>query len=166
MKQPLISLIAAMANNRVIGKDNQMPWHLPADLGHFKAVTLGKPIIMGRKTYESIGRPLPGRKNIVLSRDGNCKIEGCECVTSLEEALSLVSGVNEVMIIGGGYLYEQTLTQANRLYLTFIDLNVDGDTHFPEYEHLRLREIKREKHLKDEKNPYNYQFVDFDVERS
>ena len=161
MNKPLISLIVAMANNRVIGKDNQMPWHLPADLGHFKAVTLGKPIIMGRKTYESIGRPLPGRKNIVISRNADYSLEGCETVCSLEEALDLVNDVEEVMIIGGGYLYSQTLPQADRLYLTFIDLDVDGDTQFPEFEHLRLKEVKREKHLKDEKNPYDYEFVDF-----
>ena len=150
-----------MANNRVIGKDNQMPWHLPADLGHFKAVTLGKPIIMGRKTYESIGRPLPGRKNIVISRDEDYRLEGCETVCSLEKALDLVKNVEEVMIIGGGYLYAQTLPQADRLYLTFIDLDVDGDTQFPEFEHLSLKEVKREKHLKDEKNPYDYAFIDY-----
>jgi len=164
--EPIISLIAAMANNRVIGKDNQMPWHLPADLGHFKAVTLGKPIIMGRKTYESIGRPLPGRKNIVISRDKDYKIEGCETACSLEEAIKLVKDSEEIMIIGGGYLYSQTLPKADRLYLTFIDLNVDGDTQFPEYKHLSLSEIKREKHFKDEKNPYDYQFVDFTVNKA
>ena len=163
MSKPLVSLIVAMAKNRVIGKDNEMPWHLPADLGHFKAVTLGKPIIMGRKTYESIGRPLPGRKNIVLSRDKNYFLEGCETVSSLEEALLLVSDVEEVMIIGGGFLYEQTISFADKLYLTFIDLDVDGDTLFPEFEKLNLKEIKREKHLKDEKNPYDYEFVDFRI---
>ncbi len=163
MKRPLISLIAAMANNRVIGKENQMPWHLPADLGHFKNVTLGKPIVMGRKTYESIGRPLPGRTNIILTRDRDYKIEGCEHAGSLEEALALLKDVEEVMIIGGGYLYSQTISQADRLYLTFIDLDVDGDTQFPEFEHLQLEEVKREKHLKDEKNPYDYEFVDYVV---
>ncbi len=163
MSKPLISLIVAMANKRVIGKDNEMPWHLPADLGHFKSKTLGKPIIMGRKTYESIGRPLPGRKNIVMSRDKNYSLEGCETVTSLQEALLLVSDVEEVMIIGGGFLYEQTISFADRLYLTFIDLDVDGDTLFPDFEKLNLKEIKREKHLKDEKNPYDYEFVDFRV---
>ena len=165
MNKPIISLIAAMANNRVIGKDNEMPWHLPADLAHFKAVTLGKPIIMGIKTYESIGRPLPGRKNIVISRNNSYTLEGCETVSSLEKAMELVSDVEELMIIGGGYLYSQTLSQADRLYLTFIDLDVDGDTQFPEFEHLELTEVKREKHLKDEKNPYDYQFVDFVVKQ-
>ena len=161
MSKPIISLIAAMAQNRVIGKGNEMPWHLPADLGHFKAVTLGKPIIMGRKTYESIGRPLPGRVNIVISSNAQYSLEGCETVTSLEEAIKLVEDVEELMIIGGGFLYSQTLAQADRLYLTFIDLDVEGDTKFPEYEHLNLKEVKREKCLKDEKNPYDYEFVDY-----
>ncbi len=165
MHKPIISLIAAMANNRVIGKENQMPWHLPADLGHFKTVTMGKPVIMGRKTYESIGRPLPGRKNIVISRDENYRLEACETAVSLEEAMALVDDVEELMIIGGGYLYSQTIPQADRLYLTFIDLDVDGDTHFPPFEQLKLREVKREKHLRDEKNPYDYEFVDFVVDR-
>ncbi len=165
MHKPLISLIAAMANNRVIGKDNQMPWHLPADLGHFKSITLGKPVVMGRKTYESIGRPLPGRKNIVISHDKDYKLEGCETVSSLKDALALVSDAQEVMIIGGGYLYDLTLSIADRLYLTFIDLDVEGDTQFPDYKQLRLTEVHRESHLKDEKNPYDYQFVDFVVKQ-
>ena len=166
MNKPIISLIAAMAKNRIIGKDNQMPWHLPADLGHFKAVTLGKPIIMGRKTYESIGRPLPGRTNIVMSRDKDYKIEGCKTVTSLEDAIKLVQDVDEIMIIGGGFLYTQCIPQADKLYLTFIDLDVEGDTQFPQFEHLSLIELKREKHIKDEKNPYDYEFVDFLVEKN
>ena len=166
MGKPLISLIAAMANNRVIGKNNQMPWHLPADLGHFKAVTLGKPVIMGRKTYESIGRPLPGRRNIVISRNADYKVEGCETAVSLKDAMELVNEAEELMIIGGGHLYSQAMPLADRLYLTFIDLDVDGDTLFPKFEHLNLTEVKREKHRKDEKNPYDYQFVDFTVAHS
>ena len=166
MHKPIISLIAAMAKNRIIGKDNQMPWHLPADLGHFKAVTLGKPIIMGRKTYESIGRPLPGRTNIVMSRNKDYKLEGCETVTSLEDAIKLVQDVDEIMIIGGGFLYTQCIPQADKLYLTFIDLDVEGDTQFPPFEDLNLTELKREKHLKDEKNPYDYEFVDFLVKKN
>lgn len=165
MRKPVISLIAAMANNRVIGKDNQMPWHLPADLGHFKAITLGKPVIMGRKTYESIGRPLPGRRNIVISRNGSYKAEGCETAVSLEDAMKLVDEVEELMIIGGGHLYSQAIPLAEKLYLTFIDLDVDGDTQFPQFDHLELTEVKREKHLKDEKNPYDYQFVNFTIDR-
>jgi dihydrofolate reductase len=166
MHKPIISLIAAMANNRVIGKNNQMPWHLPADLGHFKTVTLGKPVIMGRKTYESIGRPLPGRRNIIISRNGDYKIEGCDTAVSLEDAMKMVHGVEEIMIIGGGQLYSQAMSLADRLYLTFIDLDVDGDTQFPSFEHLDLTELKREQHHKDDKNPYDYQFVDFTVNRT
>lgn len=161
MNKPIISIIVAMAKNRVIGKDNQMPWHLPADLAHFKKVTLGKPIIMGRKTYESIGRPLPGRTNIVISRNSEYKLDGCKTVTSIEKALSLVQNEEEIFIVGGGHLYSELLPVANRLYLTFIDLEVDGDTQFPEFKHLNLKEGKREKHIKDEKNPYNYEFVDY-----
>ena len=164
MTQPIISLVAAMAKKRVIGKDNQMPWHLPADLAHFKAVTLGKPIIMGRKTYESIGRPLPGRKNIVISRNPDYRLDGCDTVTSLGAALALVSDSEEVMIVGCGFLYQQSIPMANKLYLTFIDLEVEGDTHFPEYEHLSLKVINRESHQADEKNPNPYEFVDFLVE--
>jgi dihydrofolate reductase len=163
MTKTIISLVAAMAKNRVIGKDNAMPWHLPADLKHFKAVTLGKPIIMGRKTYESIGRPLPGRQNIVISRNADYQLEGCDTVTSFEAAMKMVSHIEEVMIVGGGFLYSQVLPQANKLYLTFIDLEVDGDTQFPAYEHLSLKEVHRESHSADEKNPYNYDFVDYQV---
>ncbi|GLS89164.1 dihydrofolate reductase [Psychromonas marina] len=158
-----VSMIAAMANNRVIGLDNKMPWHLPADLQFFKRVTLGKPVIMGRKTYQSIGRPLPGRQNIVLSRDANLSIDGVECVQTLEQAQKLVGDVDEVMIIGGATIYEQFLAQADRLYLTFIDLETKGDTQFPDYlQSAQWQEVEREKHLKDEKNGYNYQFVTLD----
>lgn len=152
-----------MAKNRVIGKDNQMPWHLPADLKHFKAVTMAKPIVMGRKTYESIGRPLPGRQNVVISRNVDYQVEGCDVVNSIDEALELLAEIDEVMIIGGGFLYSQMIKQADNLYLTFIDLEIDGDTQFPEYEHLKLTETARVPHLSDEKNPYNYQFVDYEV---
>jgi len=160
---PIISLIAAMAKNRVIGKDNDMPWHLPADLGHFKTITLGKPIIMGRKTYESIGRPLPGRQNIVISSNPAYNLEGCDTVTSFDAALELTKDLEEVMIIGGGFLYKQTLFQANKLYLTFIDLDVQGDTFFPDFEVLNIKEVKRESFKKDDKNPYDYEFVDYQI---
>jgi dihydrofolate reductase len=158
-----ISMIAAMANDRIIGLDNKMPWHLPADLKFFKRVTLGKPVIMGRKTYQSIGRPLPGRKNIVITRDINLKIEGVECVQTLEQATSVVGDVDEVMIIGGATIYEQFLAQTDRLYLTFIDLKTKGDTQFPDYKEIaQWFEIERESHLKDEKNVHNYEFVTLD----
>jgi len=158
-----ISMIAAMAEDRIIGLDNKMPWHLPADLQFFKRVTLGKPVIMGRKTYQSIGRPLPGRKNIVLTRDSGLVIEGVECVQTLEQAMTLVGDVGEMMIIGGATIYEQFLAQADRLYLTFIELNTKGDTQFPDYKAAaNWQEVDREVHLKDEKNAHNYQFVTLD----
>ncbi|MDF5451904.1 dihydrofolate reductase, partial [Vibrio parahaemolyticus] len=113
----IISMIAAMADNRIIGKDNQMPWHLPADFAWFKRCTMGKPVVMGRKTYESIGRPLPGRLNIVISRDETLKIEGVTTVTSIEQALEVAGDVEEVMIIGGGAIYTTCLPMANKLYV-------------------------------------------------
>ncbi len=165
MKKPIISLIAAMAKNRVIGKDNKMPWHLPADLKHFKSVTMSKPIVMGRKTFESIGRPLPGRENVIISRNKNYAVDGCIVVHSIEDALTLLADYEEIMIIGGGFLYSQIIEQADKLYLTYIDLEIDGDTQFPEFEHLNLIEMNRAKHQKDEKNSYNYQFVDYQVSK-
>lgn len=153
-------MIAAMANNRVIGLDNNMPWHLPADLQHFKKVTTGKPVIMGRKTFESIGRPLPGRRNIIITRNENYSASGIETVTTPEAALDLVNEVEEVMIIGGGNIYQQFLPLATRLYLTFIDLAVEGDTQFPDYEAEANWQIVDEQQNKpDEKNQYSYKFV-------
>ena len=158
-----ISMIAAMAEDRIIGLDNKMPWHLPADLKFFKRVTLGKPVIMGRKTYQSIGRPLPGRKNIVLTRDENLVIEGVDCVQTIEQAQALLGDIDEVMIIGGATIYEQFLSKADRLYLTFIDLKTKGDTQFPDYQQIgQWSEVEREIHLKDEKNAFDCQFVTFD----
>ncbi|WP_435234669.1 type 3 dihydrofolate reductase [Psychromonas sp. PT13] len=160
-----ISMIVAMAENRVIGLDNKMPWHLPGDLKFFKRVTLGKPVIMGRKTYQSIGRPLPGRMNIVLTRDNDLHIEGVTCVQTVEQALALVADVEEVMVIGGATIYQQFLSKATRLYLTFIDLNVDGDTLFPDYQAIAdWNEIDREAHTADDKNAHNYQFVTLERE--
>ncbi|MBR9726403.1 type 3 dihydrofolate reductase [Shewanella intestini] len=129
-----IAMIAAMANNRVIGKDNKMPWHLPEDLRHFKELTLNKPVIMGRKTFESIGRPLPGRHNIVITRQGEYQPQGVTVVSSIDAALSLTQEAQEVVIIGGGQLYAKMLPQAEVLYLTQIHLDVEGDTHFPEWD--------------------------------
>lgn len=155
-----ISMIAAMAADRIIGLDNKMPWHLPADLQFFKRVTLGKPVIMGRKTYQSIGRPLPGRLNIVVTRDEGLKIDGVECVQTLAQATKLADDVDEVMIIGGATIYEQFLAQTDRLYLTFIDLKTEGDTQFPDYKEIaQWSEVERQSHVKDEKNIYNYEFV-------
>lgn len=156
-----ISMIAAMARDRVIGKDNQMPWHLPADLAHFKRVTLGKPILMGRRTFESIGRPLPGRRNLVISRNADYAPEGVEVFSSLEAVLSSLDEggeVEELMVIGGGNLYRQLLNQADILYLTQIDLNVEGDTRFPAYEAQEWHCVASEAHQPDEKNPHAYRF--------
>ena len=154
----IISMIAAMANDRIIGKDNQMPWHLPADFNWFKRCTMGKPVVMGRKTYESIGRPLPGRQNIVISRDSNLSIDGVDVVTSIEQALEVAGNVEEVMIIGGGSIYEACLPKANRLYVTYIDAQIEGDTQFPDWGD-GWRESAQENYSADEKNAYDMRFV-------
>ncbi|HAS63563.1 MAG TPA: type 3 dihydrofolate reductase [Vibrio sp.] len=154
----IISMIAAMADKRVIGKDNQMPWHLPADFAWFKRCTLGKPVVMGRKTYDSIGRPLPGRQNIVISRDSNLSIEGVVTVTSIEQALQVAGDVEEVMVIGGGAIYSACLPLANKLYITHIDARVEGDTQFPAWSDAFV-ESYSESYLADEKNAYNMRFV-------
>lgn len=160
---PIISIIVAMAKNRVIGKDNDMPWgRLPIDLRHFKLVTEGNPIIMGRKTYESIGRPLPKRRNIVLSRN-KTEIKGCEVVSSLEEALELVKNEKEVFIIGGGYLYKEALNIADKLFLTHIDAEFEGDTFFPKYEHLNFYEIDHFHAAKNYENDYTCDFVELEI---
>ena len=117
-----ISLVVAKSKNNVIGKNNQLPWHLPADLKHFKNLTMGKPIIMGRKTFDSIGKPLPGRRNIIISHQPNLFIDGCEVFHSIDDALSALKNETEVMIIGGANLYAQTIERASRLYLTEIDV--------------------------------------------
>ncbi|MBB1506012.1 type 3 dihydrofolate reductase [Pseudoalteromonas sp. SG41-1] len=158
-----ISMIAAMAKNRVIGQDNDMPWHLPADLQHFKAVTMNKPVIMGRKTFESIGRPLPGRRNIVISRNTDYTAVGVDVVTSPEAAISLLCESDEVMVIGGGNVYQQFLKSADTLYLTFIDLDVAGDTQFPDYEQSANWQVVEELYNQpDDKNIYGYKFVTLD----
>ncbi|MNQ68621.1 Dihydrofolate reductase type 3 [compost metagenome] len=134
-----LALIAALADNRVIGIDNRLPWHLPADLKHFKAVTLGKPIIMGRKTWDSLGRPLPGRLNLVVSRQVGLTLEGAEVFASLPAAIARADewaraqGVAELMLIGGAELYAQGLPLAQRLYLTRVHLQPDGDAFFPAF---------------------------------
>lgn len=141
MKKTLpLSLIAALAQNRVIGVDNSMPWHLPADFKYFKAMTLGKPIIMGRKTWDSLGRPLPGRLNLVVSRQAGLQLEGAEVFASLDDAVeraeawALEHGVDELMLIGGAQLYAQGLAHADRLYLTRVALSPVGDAWFPEFD--------------------------------
>mgnify|MGYP003384510690 CR=1 FL=1 len=160
----ILSMIVATADNNIIGKDNTMPWHLPADLAYFKKMTLGKPIIMGRKTYESIGRPLPGRRNIVISRDESYVAEGIDTVTSVEHALALVDGsdgsqaVKEIMVIGGGAIYKHCLPNADRLYVTHIKAKVDGDTQFPNYDNASWQKTSSELRSSDEKNAYDLNF--------
>ncbi|NHN77804.1 dihydrofolate reductase [Azotobacter chroococcum] len=147
-----LALIAAVAANGVIGRDNKMPWHLPADLRHFKASTLGKPIVMGRKTWDSLGRPLPGRLNLVVSRQPGLALEGAETFASLEAALSRADawgraqGAGEIMLIGGAQLYAQALPLAERLYLTRIDLAPQGDACFPAWDSADWRLASREEH--------------------
>ena len=164
----LISMIAAMANNRVIGADNAMPWHLPADLKHFKKITLGKPIIMGRKTYVSIGKALPGRLNIVVSSDIDFSPTDATVVQSCEQAIDVAAEYcrkqkienPEVMIIGGGTIYKHFLAFCHRLYLTHIELDVDGDTYFPDYAATYdWQEIDNEAHQAELSTPYAYRFV-------
>jgi len=163
----ILSMIVATAENNIIGKDNDMPWHLPADLAYFKKVTLGKPIIMGRKTYESIGRPLPGRRNIVISRDENYIPQGkgaerVNVVTSVEQALALVEGseetIPEIMVIGGGAIYKHCLPNADRLYVTHIKATIEGDTQFPSYDDGSWQKISSELRESDEKNIYDLDF--------
>ena len=129
----MISLIVAHDKNRVIGYENKMPWHLPGDLKYFKEQTMGKPIIMGRKTFESIGKPLPGRRNIVITRNKEYNQEGIEIVESVEAALALAGDVPEIMVIGGEQIFKLVLPIADRLYVTLIDHSFVGDTYFPEY---------------------------------
>ena len=159
----ILSVIVAMAQNRVIGLNNQMPWHLPADLAWFKKNTLNKPVIMGRKTFESIGRPLPNRHNIVISRQIESidnKISNVSWVKSIDEAISLAQKQqpDEVFIIGGGNIYQQVLPLIERLYLTHIDAELQGDTYFPDYLSEQWQVIYQEDHQTDEKNSYPYQF--------
>ena len=151
-----------MAANGVIGRDNQLPWHLPADLAHFKQVTMGKPIIMGRKTYESIGRPLPGRTNIVLTRSPDFHAEGVVTANTLQQALDYASLEDEVMIIGGSSIYELALPGADRLYMTYVESDCEGDAWFPEFDIERWRIVASEQHAADEKNSSDYRFVTYD----
>lgn len=154
----ILSIVVAKSKNNVIGKGNQLPWHLPADLKHFKSVTMGKPIVMGRKTFESIGRPLPGRRNVVISRDKNYSALGCDVFHSIDAALAELKNEKEVMIIGGANLYQQLLPLVTRIYLTEIDLEIEGDAFFPELDLSRWHALSRENYTKDEKNSCSFSF--------
>ena len=160
MKKTLpLSLIAALGENRVIGVDNSMPWHLPADFKYFKANTLGKPIIMGRKTWDSLGRPLPGRLNLVVSRQTGLQLEGAEVFASLDAAVAraqawaVEQGVSEVMLIGGAQLYTQGLADADRLYLTRVGLSPEGDAWFPEFDQSQWTLVSNEPHAAEDGKP-------------
>ena len=154
-----ISIIAALAKNRVIGKDNKLPWNLPADLKHFKELTLGKPVIMGQKTFESIGKPLPGRTNIILTLDKNFKPQGCVVAHSIEEVLKKAADSNEVMICGGASVYKQFLPLAHKMYLTLIDADFEGDAYFPEFNWADWQEVERVENEPDKENSYKYIFI-------
>ena len=158
----IISIIAAMSRNRVIGNNNQLPWHLPADLRHFKQLTLDKPIVMGRKTFVSIGKPLPKRHNIVVTRQTDIHTPGITIVHSLEDALRAAGSVPEVMIIGGADVFQQALPHAQRMYLTIIEHEFAGDTFFPQWETSVWNEIERNTRPADDNNPYPMTFVTFD----
>ncbi len=148
-----------MDRNRVIGNNDSLPWHISADLKNFKKITMGKPIVMGRKTHESIGRPLPGRENIIITRDKTYQAEGCTVLNSIDEIFEHCKDVEEVMITGGSEIYKHTLDQATRLYLTEVHTEVVGDTLFPEFERKKWNEISREAFKADEKNDFDYSFV-------
>ena len=156
---PRLSIIAAMARNRVIGINNTLPWHLSADLRHFKAFTMGHCIIMGRKTYESIGKPLPGRTSIIVTRQPGYQVPGAIVVNSVDAALKACAEHTESFVIGGAELYRQTLGHCQRMCLTEIQQDFDGDTFFPEFSRDQWRETSREKHRLDDASQLEYHFV-------
>ncbi|NRD80482.1 dihydrofolate reductase [Bacillus sp. BRMEA1] len=159
----MISFIVAMDENRVIGKNNKLPWHLPADLKFFKRVTMGHSVVMGRKTHESIGRVLPGRENIIITRNTNFQSEGCKVFHSVEEFIRFSRGHHkEYFIIGGAEIFRETFHFADRLYITQIHENFNGDTYFPEFNVNDWILDSCEKGIQDEKNPYDYEFRIYD----
>ncbi|MCP3687742.1 MAG: dihydrofolate reductase [Gammaproteobacteria bacterium] len=161
MNKPLISLICAMDRNRLIGNNNGLPWHLPADLKLFKKNTLGKPVVMGRKTYESIGKALPGRQNVVITSMQDWSAPNCDIARSVEHALELTAGAAEVMLIGGASLYRQTIDIADIIYLTIINHSFSGDTWFPEIDLKCWRVVTKELFDSDEENQYSFSFVKY-----
>lgn len=159
---PRICLIAALAKNGVIGKDNALPWHLPADLKRFKALTMGHPVLMGRTTHESIGKPLPGRRNLVITRNHGYRAPGCEVVHTLDEALAACRGASEIFIIGGAELYRESLACAHSLEFTEIHAAFEGDATFPEFSTALWREIRREIHASEPGAAFRYDFVRYE----
>lgn len=161
MARPLLSLICAMDKNRLIGNNNGLPWHLPADLALFKKNTLGKPIIMGRKTFDSIGYPLPGRQNIVITKNPDWRAKGCDTANSVDQALELVKNADEAMLIGGSSLYQQTIEIADMLYLTLINHAYYGDTWFPEFDLDRWIVVEKNFYDADQNNSNSFTFVKY-----
>lgn len=153
-----VSIIVAISENHVIGKDNKLMWHLPNDLKHFKEITTGHTVIMGRKTYDSVGRPLPKRRNIIVTRQA-ISIEGCEVVNSIEAALALCKEEAEVFIVGGAEIYKQSIKLTDRIYLTLIHQKFEGDTFFPEIDTRDWKEVSREDYQPDQKNNLPYSFL-------
>jgi dihydrofolate reductase len=154
----IVTDVVAISENHVIGKDNKLLWYLPNDLKHFKEITSGHTIIMGRKTYESVGKPLPRRRNIIITRQA-ITIEGCEVVNSIEAALALCKDEQEVFIVGGAEIYRQSLPLTDRIYLTIVHKKFEGDSFFPEIDKTAWKEVFREDHLPDEKNLLSYSFI-------
>ena len=159
-----LSLVAALDHNFAIGRGNALPWHLPADLKRFKALTLGKPLLMGRRTAESLGRALPGRRNMVLTRSGQVPFAGMEAVASLGDALDLVFDAGELCVIGGGEVYALCLPRATHLHLTHVDTTVaDADAFFPRFDPAEWRVVTREAHAADAKHAFAFEFVDYEL---
>ncbi|HVL09627.1 MAG TPA: dihydrofolate reductase [Burkholderiaceae bacterium] len=158
----ILTLIVAKSRNHVIGRDNTLPWRLPEDLAHFRRTTMGAPILMGRKTYDSIGRPLPGRRNIVISRNQDLVIEGCEVAHSLEDAQLMCMGTEEIFLVGGAQLYAEALPSADRLIVTEVDIDIDGDAFFPPIDPTVWRETARETHQAAPPNTFSFAFVTYE----
>ena len=156
-----LSILVAMASNRTIGINNTLPWRCPEDLKHFKALTMGHHMIMGRKTFGSIGKPLPGRTTVVVTRNRELKIEGCIIAHSLDEAIAACAGDEEIFIVGGGELYAQALPLADTLYITEIRQDVAGDAHFPKFDKMEWQEVAREKRSQETPQPLEYHFVTY-----
>ena len=154
----MISMIWAMGRDNSLGLKNRMPWHLPADLAYFMKTTLGKPVIMGRKTFESLGKPLRGRENIVITRSSDFNCEGCTIVDSIEKAIEFIRE-EEAFIIGGAEIYKAFLPLADKLYVTVIDEEFEADTYFPEIDYSQWKLVSTETGPRDEKNPYNYEWL-------
>lgn len=157
----ITSIIVAAAENDIIGGNNQLLWHLPNDLKWFKSLTTGKTVVMGRKTYDSIGRPLPNRRNIIITRNTDLQIEGCEIAHSLQDALQLAAGEKEVFIMGGGQIYKEAWPIAEKLYLTRVHTEKEGDTVIPPIHSTEWTEVARDPHAADEKHPYSYTFISY-----